>query len=257
VASELAGRRFGSNLDLYLFRLAGPFLVLSEHGAGMKAKIVLYTLAIVIWATSQIAEAQQPRKVYRLGLLMSASPAVSAPFIAAFRQGLRELGYVEGKNITIEHRFVEGKPEKLPDLAAELVRLKVDIIVATGGSPAMRAAKQATSTIPIVMLTGSDPVESGIVASLARPGGNITGLYSVTTELIAKRLELILEVVLAVKRVAVLMASPDLPASDEYKEMEATARALGVKLQILKARDATAIENAFLQRPKSAPRLSL
>jgi putative tryptophan/tyrosine transport system substrate-binding protein len=211
----------------------------------MNARSLLLTLTVVILATIHLAEAQQPKKVPRIGLLTSASSTETATRIEAFRQSLRELGYVEGKNIAIEHRFAEGKIDRLPDLAAELVRLKIDIIVATGGIPAVRAAKQATSMIPIVMLVGFDPVEAGFVPSLARPGGNITGLTSITRELIGKRLELLLEAVPGVKRVAVLTALPDLTAKDEYKEMEAAARALKVKLQILRARDPSAIDNAF------------
>jgi ABC-type uncharacterized transport system substrate-binding protein len=206
------------------------------------------TLGTMLFALSVPAGVQQPGKVPRIGLLMSASSAETATRIEAFRQSLRELGYVEGKNIAIEHRFAEGKIDRLPDLAAELVRLEVDIIVVTGGIPAVRAAKQATSTIPIVMLVGFDPVEAGFVTSLARPGGNITGLTSITRELIGKRLELLLEAVPGIKRVGVLVAQIDparFMARDESKEMEAAARVLGVKLQILKARDPSAIENAF------------
>jgi putative tryptophan/tyrosine transport system substrate-binding protein len=205
-----------------------------------------WLITLLLLACIHLAEAQQPEKVHRIGLLMSASSSVTTPLIDALRHALRELGYVEGRNIAIERRFAEGQADKLSDLATELVRLKVDIIVATGGNPAIRAAKQATSTIPIVMVIGSDPVESGLVASLPRPGGNITELASIATELIGKRLELLLEVVPGVKRVAILMGSADVTAKDEYKKMEAAARAVGVKLQILKARDSNAIESAFL-----------
>jgi len=212
-------------------------------------KVSLLTLCM-FFGLSVNTEAQQTGKVHRIGLLMTASPAATAPLIGVFRQGLRERGYVEGKNFALEIRWGEGKLDRLSNLAAELVHLKVDIFLATGGSAAIRAAKKATSTIPIVMVTGSDPVESGLVASLAHPGGNITGMTSVTTELIGKRLELLLEAVAGVKRVAVLTVSPDLAAKDEYKEMEAAARALGVKLQILRARDSNAIDNAFLAMTK-------
>jgi putative ABC transport system substrate-binding protein len=140
-------------------------------------------------------EAQRREKVHRIGVLISASTVATVPFIEAFRQGLRELGYVEGKNIAIERRFADGKLDRLPDLATELVRLKVDIIVAAGSILAVRAAKQSTSTIPIVIIIASDPVESGLVASLARPGGNITGLTSIALELIGKHLELLAEAV--------------------------------------------------------------
>jgi putative ABC transport system substrate-binding protein len=198
-----------------------------------------------------VAQAQQPGKVPRIGLLISASSAATTTFIDAFRQGLRELGYVEGKNFVLEIRGGEAKPDRLSDLAAELVRLKVDIIVA-GGSFAIDAAKRATSTIPIVMRTASEPVEAGFVASLARPGGNITGVTTITTQLIGKHLELLAEAVPGVKRVAVLAARQLDPwkATDEFREMEAAARALGVKLQVLTARDPNAIDNAFLAMGK-------
>lgn len=153
----------------------------------MNARSLFLTLSVVILATIHLAAAQQPEKVPRIGLLMSASTSEAAAFIEAFRQGLRELGYVEGKNLVLEIRGGEAKPDRLSDLAAELVRLKVNIIV-TGGSLAIRAAKEATHVIPIVMVTGSDPVETGLVASLARPGGNITGLTHITTELMLIRL---------------------------------------------------------------------
>ena len=148
------------------------------------------------------AEAQQPTKIPRIGHLATTSLPLVPARIEAFRQGLRELGYVEGKNIVIEWRYAEGKPDRLPALAAELVRLKVDVIV-TGGPAATRAAKEATSTIPIVMAQDSDPVGSGFVASLARPGGNITGLATLAPELSGKQLELLKEIVPKLSRVAV------------------------------------------------------
>jgi putative ABC transport system substrate-binding protein len=160
---------------------------------------------------------------------------------------LRELGYVEGKNIVLEIRGGEANPDRVSDLAAELIALKVDIIVA-GGNFAVRAAMKATSTIPIVMRTAADPVAAGWIPSLARPGGNITGVTSITTKLIGKQLELLAEVVPGIKRVAVFSPYPDparLTARDEYKEMEAAARVLGVKLQVLSARDPGTIDDAF------------
>ncbi len=205
------------------------------------------------------AEAQQPGKVYRIGFLISASAEgigsesenydATEHFIDAFRQGLRELGYVEGKNFVLEIRWGEAKRDRLPNLATELVRLKVDVIVAEGVW-ATRAAKKATRVIPIVMRTGSDPVKRGFVASLAHPGGNITGMISLDTGLSGKRLELLAEMVPGVKRIAILTSSRKFTARDEYKEMEAVARVLGVKLQILKARDPNAIESAFLAMSK-------
>jgi len=206
------------------------------------------TLGTMLFALCLPVQAQQPEKVPRAGLLTSTSSAEMAPFIDAFRQGMRDLGYIEGKNIVIEIRGGGVEPARIADLVAELVRLKVDIIVAEAG-PAVSAAKKATSTIPIVMRVGVDPVKSGLVASLAHPGGNITGLASLTTGLIGKRLELLAEVVPEAKRIAVLAAQTDKArymATGPYKELEAAARALGVKLQLLSARDPDTIDNAFL-----------
>ena len=154
------------------------------------------------------AEAQQPKKSARIGFLSGTSPSTATGRLNAFRQGLGELGYVEGKNIIIEYRWSEGKRERLPDLAAELVRLKVDIIV-TGGPQTTRPAKQATSTIPIVMAQDPDPVGNGFVASLARPGGNITGLSTLAPELTGKQIELLKEVVPKLSRVAVFASSTE------------------------------------------------
>jgi putative ABC transport system substrate-binding protein len=175
-----------------------------------------------------------------------------APFIDAFRQGLRELGYIEGKNIVLDIREGGTEPARIADLAAELVRLKVDIIVAEAG-PAVIAAKKATRTIPIVMRVGVDPVRMGVVDSLAYPGGNITGLASITVGLIGKRFELLAETVPGAQRIAVLTALSDrarFVATDEYKEIDAAARAIGVKLQDLLARDPDAIDNAFVAMAK-------
>ena len=216
-------------------------------------KILLPTLAAsLILASVHLAEAQQAKKIPRIGLLRSASSAERAPYIEAFRQGLRELGYIEGKNIALEIRGGEASPDRVSDLAAELIGLKVDIIVA-GGIFAIRAAMKATSTIPIVMRTDADPVDAGFVPSLARPGGNITGVTSITTKLIGKHLELLAEVVPEAKRIAVLTAVTHLDrwkSRDQYQEMEGAARVLGVKLQILWARDLNAIDNAFLAMTK-------
>ena len=178
------------------------------------------------------AEAQQPKKVPRIGFLAAASPSAISARVEAFRQGLRELGYVEGKNIVIEWRSAEGKLDRLPELAAELVRLKVDVIV-TGGPIATRAAKEATSTIPIVMALDTDPVGNGFVASLARPGGNITGLSTLAPEISGKRLELLKEIVPKLSRVAVFGTST-LPGNAQMlRETELAAGAFGVQLQYL------------------------
>src|SRR5713226_3207160 len=141
----------------------------------MNRKIVIWLLATILLATVSFAEAQQSKKVSRIGYLGSSSPSLEPHYVEAFRQQLRELGYIEGQNVASEDRWAEGQDDRLPDLAAELVRLRVDVIVTTG-TPGTLAAKQATKTIPIVMASSGDPVQSGLVASLARPGGNVTGL---------------------------------------------------------------------------------
>jgi putative ABC transport system substrate-binding protein len=172
----------------------------------MKHQIVGFALSALLLALCASAQAQQPAKNPRIGFLVAVSPSAFAARAETFRLGLRDLGYVEGKNIVIESRYAEGKLDRLPALAADLVRLKVDIIV-TAGSQATRAAGEATSTIPIVMTNDPDPVGSGLVASLARPGGNVTGLSTLSPELSGKRLELLREVVPMLSRVAVFGTS--------------------------------------------------
>ncbi len=219
----------------------------------MKRTVLLlsiFLLATPISGWVNLAESQQAGKVYRIGVLMSGSLAVTAPMIDAFRQGLRELGYVEGKNIILEFREGKGKRDQFANLAAELVRLKVDIIIVTGGPSIIRAAKKATSTIPIVMRVSTDPVRRKLIDSLAHPGGNITGVFSINAGLLGKRMELLAEVVPGLERVAVLSSRRKLKGRNFYKELVAAARALGVKLQILKARDANAIDSAFLEMTK-------
>jgi len=217
----------------------------------MRKKVNRLAVAVMLLTLSFSAEAQQPGKVPRIGLLVGASTAVAAPWIDAFRQSMRELGYVEGKDIVLEIRGGEAKPVRLTDFATELVGLKVDIIVAGGGA-ATHAAKEATSTIPIVMRYDSDPVRRGVVDSLAHPGGNITGLASITVDLSGKRFELLAQAVPGVKRIAVLTASQRIAAGETpvSKDLEAVARALGVKLQVLLALDPATIDNAFLAMTK-------
>ena len=209
----------------------------------MTKKTILLALCSLLLAPCSTVEAQQPTKVPRIGFL-GTSPSAIAARIEAFRQGLREVGYVEGKNIVIEWRYAEGKPERMSELAAELVRLKVDIII-TGGAPATRAAKEATSTIPIVMTQAGDPVASGFVASLARPGGNITGLSTLAPELDGKRLELLKETVPRLSRVAVFGTSTSPDNAQVLREVELAAGAFGVKLQYLEVRGPRDIETAF------------
>jgi putative ABC transport system substrate-binding protein len=210
----------------------------------MKKKLTVLTLCAMLFAFSYPASAQQPKKVPRIGYVVGASLSGASARIEAFRQGLRELGYVEGKNIVIEYRYAEGKLDRLPPLVAELVRLKVDVIVANG-PPSTRAAKEATVTIPIVMAQDSDPVGSGFVASLARPGGNITGLSTLAPELSGKRLELLKEIIPKLSRVAVLGTSTLPGNAQRLKEVELVAGALKVNLQYLDVLDPKDIEIAF------------
>jgi putative ABC transport system substrate-binding protein len=206
--------------------------------------VLMVLIVLGVFSTPSDGDAQQPGKVPRVGFLGPRNRA-DGPFVGAFLQGMRELGWVEGQNIAIEYRFAEGRLDRLPDLAAELVRLKVDVILATSTPPAL-AAKNATSTIPIVMGTSADPVGSGLVASLARPGGNVTGLsFSVGLEVVGKELELLKETVPNARRVAVL-SNPANPGNVRALETVKTrARALGVQLQILEARGPDEFEAAF------------
>jgi ABC-type uncharacterized transport system substrate-binding protein len=198
----------------------------------------------MLFALSLPVQAQQPKKVPRIGFLSAGSSSTYSPRNEAFRQGLHDLGYMEGKNITIEYRFAEGKLERLPELAADLVRLKVDVIV-TWGTPQLIAAKHATSTIPIVAGGAGDLLGAGLVASLARPGGNITGLTSMSADLVGKQLELLKEVVPKLTRVGVLWDAADPGATVNFKAMEVTAQALGVQVQRLEVRSPEEFESAF------------
>ena len=180
-----------------------------------------------------------------IGFLGSASPGPSAPFVAAFRQGLSETGYVEGQNVAIEYRWAEGHYDRLPALAADLVGRKVDVIVASGGTSSALAAKSATSTIPIVFVSGGDPVADGLVASLARPGGNLTGFSILAVELMPKRLELLSELV-PQARVIALLVNPNNPNAERIiRDVQEAARAKGVQLHILKAGTESEIDAAF------------
>jgi putative ABC transport system substrate-binding protein len=208
--------------------------------------VIRQTLALctMLFAVCSPTDAQQPTKIPRIGYLGVNSLNVNPDRREAFRQGLRELGYVEGKNIVIEWRSAEGKQDRLPALAAELVRLKVDIIIA-GGPPSTRAAKEATITIPIVMGFDNDPIADGFVASLARPGGNITGLATLAPEISGKLLELLKEVVPRLFRVAVLGTSTQPGNAQSLRETEVAAPAFGVKVQFLDILAPKDIETAF------------
>ena len=222
----------------------------------MSRKKFFWLLITVLLTTLASAQAQQPGRIPRIGFLLPYSPGTDVR-VEAFRQGLLELGYVEGQNVAIEYRWADGRFEQLPDLAADLVRLKVDVIVAVV-TQASRAAKQATSEIPIVMVGVSDPVGSGLVASLARPGANITGTSSMTAEVVGKQLELLKETLHKISRVAVLWnpANPIFQAI-QRKETEVAARALGMHLRILEARDPHDIERAFAAMASERPRALL
>ncbi len=224
----------------------------SLSGPNLKSKIQNLKwlgLLVLLLGWAGMVEAQQPKKVQRVGYLGGPSLSSMSARTQAFRQGLRELGYVEGKNIAMEYRYAEGKLDRLPALAAELVRLKVDVIVAAGPTPT-RAAKEATSTIPIVMAQSTDPVGSGFVASLARPGGNITGLSTLSPEISGKRLELLKEIIPRLSRVAALGSSTVPGNAQALKETELAAQALGVKLQFLDVLGPKDIETAFREAGK-------
>ena len=210
----------------------------------MNHKFLFWLLTTVLLTTVSSAQAQQPKKVPRIGFLAGDSASLAAPRTEAFREGLRELGYVEGKNIAIEYRYTEGKRYQIPELAAELGRLKVDVIV-TGGAPFTRAAKEATSTIPIVMTQVNDPVGNGFVASLARPGGNITGLSTLAPEISGKQLELLKEILPSLSRAAIFGTSTQPGNSQMLKEVELAAAALAVKLQYVDVLSPEDIESAF------------
>jgi putative tryptophan/tyrosine transport system substrate-binding protein len=216
----------------------------------MKKEVLALALCAVLFALWLPAPAQQPKKVPRIGFLGTSSASALAARIEAFRQGLRELGYLEGKNIVTEWRSAEGKLDRLPTLATELVRLKVDVIVTTGPT-ATRAAKEATSTIPIVMTFDNDPVGNGFVASLARPGGNITGLSTLAPEISGKQLELLKEVVPRLSRVAVLGSSTTPGNTQALKEVELAAGAFGVKVQYLDVGGPKDIETVFRAASKA------
>ena len=210
----------------------------------MKKKILIWLLVTFFVVNVSVAQAQQSTKIPRIGYLANVSPSVNAARTEAFRQGLRELGYVEGKNIVIEWRSSEGKADRLPGLAAELVRLKVDVIVTAGGG-STRAAKKATVTIPIVMTYDNDPVGNGFVASLARPGGNITGLSTLSPEISGKQLELLKEIIPRLSRVADFGTSTNPGNAQSLKEIELAAGAFKVQLQYLDVLDPKDIATAF------------
>ncbi|HEY7321400.1 MAG TPA: ABC transporter substrate-binding protein [Candidatus Binatia bacterium] len=211
----------------------------------MKRNVYGLTLCTLLFALSYSASAQQPKKIPRIGVLSAFSPSSELSRLEAFRQGLRELGYIEGQNIVIEYRYGEGNRDRARELAAELERLKVDLIVAAGGSGLARVAKETTKTIPIIMTGGSDPIGAGLVASLARPGGNITGLTAITAELAGKRLELLKETLPRLTRVGVLWNPMDQGSDQGLKEIEIAAPTLGLEVRSLQVRNPSNFESAF------------
>ena len=216
----------------------------------MRSKILYLALGALLFPLCASAEAQQPKKVSRIGFLSSGSVSGYASRVNAMREGLRDHGYVEGKDMVIEYRWADEKYDRLPNLAAELVGLKVDLII-THGTPRSRAAKQATTTIPIVMAAIGDALEGGLVASLARPGGNITGSSFFMPELTAKRVELVKEAIPSVSRVAVLVNPDNRVNQPVLKEMQSTARSLGLELQQVEVRAADDFAGAFSAMVKS------
>ena len=219
--------------------------------AGLSSILIALTLFTVV----VIAEAQQPKKVPRIGYLSAADPARESARAEAIRLALSELGYIEGQNIATEYRYSEEEADRAPELAAELVRLKVDIIVAAGGNRLIQAAKNATKTIPIVMTgAGLDPVEAGLVESFARPGGNVTGLTTLNRELSGKRLELLKEAVPKVARVAALYEPANQGSLLEVKEiLPVAARALGLTVRSWEVRAADGFEKVFAALSKQRP----
>jgi putative ABC transport system substrate-binding protein len=204
-----------------------------NKGKSMMRKSTVLSLWALLYALCLSVEAEQQAKIPRVGYVSAGNQKNPGPDIEAFRQGLRELGYIEGQNIFIEYRFVEGKRDRMETVSAELVQRKVDVLI-PGSPPSIRAAKRATKTIPIVIVTTQDPVAAGYVASLARPGGNITGITRLTRELSGKRLELLGELVPGMSRVGLLLVvGPDVPGN-ALKEYEPAARALKIQLESLK-----------------------
>jgi ABC-type uncharacterized transport system substrate-binding protein len=210
----------------------------------MNKRFALWLLAIFFLTTVSRADAQQTKKVSRIGYLSPSSASADSARVGAFRQGLLDLGYVQGKNIVIDYRYAEGKPELLPDLAAELVRFKVDVIMTFGG-PGTLAAKGATKTIPIVITDVSDPVALGLIASLAHPGGNVTGLSPLAKELSGKQLELLMEAFPRVSRVAVFLDQTSRSNALSLEEIKVAAGALQVALQPLQVRGPDDFEPTF------------
>jgi len=220
----------------------------------MRLKLGGFNAALVLGllATALAAGGQQAGKVFQVGYLGNSTPSLESALVEGFRQGLREKGYIEGQNIVLHYRWAEGRIEAMPGLAAELVRLKVDVIV-TSGTPAGLAAKRATTTIPIVLAAAGDAVGAGLVRSLARPGGNVTGLSTLYPESEGKRLELLREIVPKATRIAVLINPANPFTALPYKEARAAAKALGITLQPAEVRVAEDFDRVFAAIRKAHP----
>jgi ABC-type uncharacterized transport system substrate-binding protein len=213
------------------------------NGIARRAFIALLGGAASAWPLA--ARAQQQPAMPVIGFLNSAQPAELANRVAAFRQGLKELGYIEGQNVAMEYRWANGQYERLPALAADLVRRQVAVIAATGGITSAQAARSATTTIPIVFTTGNDPVQSGLVSSLNRPGGNVTGVTLISTELVAKRIELLGELIRSAKLMAVLMNANNPGNETEVREAQNAAHILGYQIRVLRISTEGDFESAF------------
>ena len=210
----------------------------------MERRRFIEVIAGGLLAAPLAAEGQQAGKVYRIGVLETAPMVLNAANLDAFRQGLRELGYVEGQNLVIEYRSADGRADRFPDLANELVRLKVDLIVARG-TPAVTAAKNATRTIPIVMTASGDPVGRGVVSGLARPGANVTGLTSLSSDLYAKRVQLLKETIPRIRRIAVLFEMGNSASANSWPAVQQAAQSMGLRAQLLDVRKAEDLQPAF------------
>lgn len=221
-------------------------------GMNGRRTALFVTVAVGLWGAPFAARPQPSGRVPTVGYLsvLSRSDPLVERNLDVMLQRLRELGYVDGQNIVIEYRWAEGKVERLPDLAAELVRLKVDVVVASGGLPVAKAAQQATTTVPIIMTGPADPVAAGLVASLARPGGNITGVAIITHELVGKELELLREMVPKLSRLAVLWNPSNPGNTSQYRAAQAAAQVLGVRLLSLEVRGPSELEQAFATMTK-------
>src|SRR5262245_9703577 len=233
----------------------GSGRVVRREGEMNKRKLGSFALSAMLFALCVSAEAQQPKKVPRIGYLSSGDPTSESPRSEGIRLALRERGYIEGQSIALEYRYAEGKIDRFSELAAELVRLKVDIIVVASGDPQIQAVKNATKTIPIVMVgVGTDPVEAGLIESLARPGGNVTGITNLNPDLGGKRLELLKEAVPKLARVAVLYETANPPNVREVKEvLPVAARVLRLTIQPWGVGAADGLERVFAALTKERP----